>query len=221
MRPALFALCLVFLAACDSDKAAFQTTVMWMDWPAEVNTAASLDVRMVVLPPCIWSAFRAGPSADQSAVTFAPYFLGVREDVLCAARTDPAVNLVLGGLDTTVNAPALTTTAPRTFEIRGATSVYAPAGITWPVRTFGEVTVRPSGADGSRRNAGGIVYRELDTLGCVRIRPVGSYKPGTALVLENPSDTVNLSGAFVRGYIFNLPAPLCGETRGFHLVSRN
>jgi hypothetical protein len=220
MRSFSFVLCLVFLAACDSDKAAFQTTVMWMDWPAEVNTAAPLDVRMVVLPPCIWSAFRAGSSADQSAVTFAPYFLGVREDVLCAARTDPAVNLVLGGLDTTVNAPALTTTSPRTFEIRGATSIPL-AATSWPVRTFGEVIVRPNGADGSRRNAGGIVYRELDTLGCVRIRPVGSYKPGTALVLENPSDTVSLSGSFVRGYIFNLPAPLCGETRGFHLVSQN
>jgi len=210
----------VFLAACDADKAAFQTTVMWMDWPAEVNAAAPLDVRMVVLPPCIWSAFRAGPSVDQSAMTFAPYFLGVRDDVLCAARNDPAVNLVLAGLDTTVPGPPLTAGAPRSFEIRGATLVPLAAN-TWPVRTFGEVIVRPSGASGSRRNAGGLVSQELDTLGCVRIRPVGSYKPGTALVLENPSDTVNLSGAFVRGYIFDLPTPLCGETRGFHLVSRN
>lgn len=215
MRLISLALCLAFLAACDSDKPAFQTTVMWMDWPAEVNTAAPLDVRMVVLPPCLWSAFRAGPSADQSAVTFEPYFLGVREDVLCAAR------LVLGGLDTVVHAPAPATSSPRSFEIRGATSVYTPAGGTWPVRTFGEVIVRPANADASRRNAAGLVYRELDTLGCVRLRPVGSYRPGAALVLENPSDTANLSGAFVRGYIFEPAAPLCGETRVFHLVSRN
>lgn len=221
MRLLVSVLSLAFLAACESEHAAVPTTVMWMDWPAEVNTAAPLDVRMVVLPPCIWSAFRAGPSADESAVTFAPYFLGVREDVLCAARTGPATGLVLGGLDTTVHAPALVSASPRTFEIRGATSVYAPAAMSWPVRTFGEVIVRPSGADGSRRNAGGIVFRELDTLGCVRIRPVGSYKPGTALVLENPDDTVNLSGAFVRGYIFEPAAPLCGETKVFHLVSRN
>ena len=215
MRSFSFVVCLVFLAACDSDQAALQTTpVTWMDWPAEVNTAEQLGVHMVVFAPCVWSAFRAGPSADQSAVTFEPYFLGVREDVLCIAT------LVLGGLDTTVNAPALAASSPRSFEIRGAATLPL-AATSWPVRVFGEVVVRPSGAGGSRRNAGGLVSTEVDTLGCVRIRPIGSYKPGSALVLENPSDTVNLSGAFVRGYIFDLPAPLCGETRGFHLVSRN
>ncbi len=40
-------------------------------------------------------------------------------------------------------------------------------------------------------------------------------------VLEDQADTLGFSLGFVSGYIHDAPAPVCGETRVFHLVSRN
>jgi hypothetical protein len=34
-------------------------------------------------------------------------------------------------------------------------------------------------------------------------------------------DTVGLAGAFVTGYVHDAAAPVCGETRVFHLITRN
>ena len=40
-------------------------------------------------------------------------------------------------------------------------------------------------------------------------------------VLEDQGDTTGLMNAFVRGYIHDAAAPVCGETRVLHLLSRN
>lgn len=225
MRPAAFAtVCFAALGACESDTEIGPVTVQWMDWPAEVAAGTPFAVRLVVFQPCAWTGFRAGLAVDQSAVTFAPYFLDVRQDVLCALRTPPAYGLVVGALDTVETTPGLAADFPRTYEVRAAASVYAgTAGAlsSLPVRTFGQVIVRPSAPDPARRNAAGIVLTEVDTLGCLRIRPLGAYRPGTALVLENLTDTASLSGVFVRGYIYEPATPLCGEPRVFHLLTRN
>jgi hypothetical protein len=106
--------------------------------------------------------------------------------------------------------------------MRGAAFVYTfAAPMSLPVRTFGDVIVRTAGADESRLRAAGDVYLQRDTLGCARIQPLGLYDPDAALVLEDQADTAGLSSAFVRGYIYDAAAPVCGQIRVFHVESRN
>jgi hypothetical protein len=168
--------------------------------------------------------FRPGATADQSAVTFTPYFLTEQDgDILCLQERE-FTSLLVVAMDTAGTAPGLAADFPRAYEMRGAASVYAgpAAGVErFPVRTFGQVTVGVSTPDVSRRNAAGYVFMVVDTLSCVRIQPLGTYQPGTALPLDSQTDTAGVSGAFVRGYIYEPAAPVCGETKVFHLVARN
>lgn len=224
MRHSTFApLCIVLLAACESDTTLKPAIIQWMDWPAEVLVNTPFTVRLIVWQQgCGFGAFRPGVSADQSAVTFSPFFLVEKKNEICLP-TVQRFDIAIGALDTTVTAPALAAAYARTWEMRGEASVYAPAasGTDLPVRTFGEVTVRLSGLDPTRRNAAGMVYTVVDTLGCKRVQPLGVFRTGGALVLENQTDTTGISNSFVRGYIYQPAAPVCGESTVFHLVSRN
>jgi hypothetical protein len=194
-----------------------------MDWPAVVDAGQPFRTRIVVWSVCARNPrFRDGASADLSAVTFAPYFLIDDDPIICAGAA--ATPFVITAIDTAGTAPGLAATFSRTYEIRGTASTNTRAvGLLgpFPVRTFGEVTVGPPGADPSRRNAAGTVAMERDSVGCVRVRPLGLYYVDAALVLEDQADTVGLSYSFVRGYIHDAAAPVCGETRVFHLVTRN
>jgi hypothetical protein len=225
MRSVLVAmLCLACFAACKADNTPISpVTVQWMDWPAVVDAGQPFRTRIVVWGICASNPrFREGVSADLSAVTFAPYFLIDNDPIFCAGAA--ATSFVITAIDTAGTAPGLAATFSRTYEMRGTTSTNTRAlGLLGPlpVRTFGEVTVGPPGADPSRRNAAGTVRMETDSQGCVRVRPVGLYHPGAALVLEDQADTVGLTYSFVRGYIHDAAAPVCGETRVFHLVTRN
>jgi len=88
--------------------------------------------------------------------------------------------------------------------------------------TFGEVIVRPTLPSPSLvRNAAGAVTAQRDSTGCLRIRPSGLLGPGGAIVVENPPDTSTQWWGSVRGYIYQPAAPVCGEPRVFHLVTRN
>src|SRR5204863_8054341 len=89
------------------------------------------------------------------------------------------------------------------------------------VRMVGNVLRRRSGPDTTLRNAGGMVVLQFDIEGCALIRRAGSYKPGLGIVLEDEADTVGVNWVFVRGYIHNAAVPVCGQTRVFHLESRN
>jgi hypothetical protein len=196
-----------------------------MEWPAEVTAATPFTVRLLVTyPVCYPWVFHPAVSADQSAVTFAPYFLVKKVAPVCPPVPQQAVIYPLpnGALDTAGIAPGLAATYPRTFEMRASASVNVPAsqvdGST-PARTFGNVTVRLSNPDTSRRNSAGLAAWWRDNTGCVRLRPVGSSSIG--FVLENQSDTTGLMNAFVRGFLHDAAAPVCGQTRVFQLVSRN
>jgi hypothetical protein len=218
MRAAVFAtLCLSLLAACGLDSKIDPVTVQWMDWPAEVNAGQPFRTRLVVWNVCALDArFRAGVSADQSAVTFAPYFLVSNDKIECL--------LAVIAIDTAGTAPGLAAPSARTYEMRASTMDLAfgvASAQAIPVGTYGEVTVRPTGADPSQRNAAGYAIVDTDSLGCVRLRPAGLYNPDAALVLEDQADTTGLAHAFVRGYIHDVVTPVCGQTRVFHLVSRN
>ena len=219
------AVSLVWLLACEGPKAEVsELTVQWMDWPAEVNAGQPFRTRLVVWTVCALNPqFRAGAHADQSAVTFEPYYLIGHDQIACLTLRSQTL-LAAIAIDTAGMAPGLAATAPRSYEMRGTIPDYARlTAVTqnYSVTRFGDVIVRPSGADQSRRNAGGDVLMEMDSLGCVRVRPVGLYSTGAALVLEDQTDTAGLSHALVRGYIHEAAAPVCGQTRVFHLVSRN
>ena len=221
MRPALFALSFVFLSACEPDSQFAPTIVQWMEWPAEVEAGAPFEVRLILFRPCFAEGFGPGASIDESAITFAPFFKNVRDDMcLPAAQT---VNLVPGSLDTASTIAGLRPALPRTFEMRATADVStgSPLASALPVKTFGEIVVRLGAADPSRRNAGGRAYLVRDTLDCPRIQPNGFLRPGTAYVIDDPADTTGLGWTFVRGYIYVPAAPVCGETEVFHIVSRN
>ena len=225
MRPAAFTtVCLGFLAACEPDAKIDPVTVQWMEWPAEVNAGQPFRTRLVVWGVCALNPqFRAGASADQSAVTFAPYFLVPNDQVECLTERSLAL-FALIAIDTAGMAPGLPAASARTYEMRASNADFAyntQGAPPLPVGTYGEITVRPTGADPSRRNAAGYATRYTDSLGCVRVQPVGLYRPGADLALEDQADTLGLPFAFVSGYIHDAAAPVCGETKVFHLVSRH
>ena len=222
MRPAMFAaISLGLLLACDGpDRKVDPVSVQWMDWPAEVNAGQSFRTRLVVWGVCAQDPqFRAGASADQSAVTFEPYYLVGNDQIYCASLRD--ATLLVGAMDTAGTAPGLAAPTSRTYEMRAGAEVFFALAASIPVRHFGDVLVRPTGANPSQRNGGGTVYLQVDSLGCARISPLGLYNPNSALVLEDQADTSGLSGAFVTGYTHDAAAPVCGETRVFHVVTRN
>lgn len=215
------------LVSCGSDVTIAPVTLQWMEWPAEVLAAKPFPLRLIVIPVavCQRRVFRAGISADQSAVTVAPYYLVEGAPTVCPpieGTAGPFLPVPFFVLDTTTLAPGLATSAPRTFDIRGAADVSvsnAPAANDLPQRTFGQVTVRPSNPDTTRRNAAGIAILVRDTLGCAMVQPYGFFP--SAYMLEDQADTAGVSYAFVRGYLHDAATPVCGRTRVFHLVSRN
>lgn len=226
MRPAMFVLlCVASIAACKSDSGntVQPVTVQWMEWPAEVAAGQPFRTRLIVWGICaIDPRFEAGPSADESAVTFEPYFLLNGDPIYCRAE-QPVDRLVAYSIDTAGMAPALRPDIPRAYEMRASASVYvgtARALASLPVRTFGSVTVLPEPSS-TNHNAAGYVSVGVDTLGCVRVMPGWTYGPERGIVIDNADDTVGIAGAFVRGYIYDLTVPKCGETRAFHLVAVN
>jgi hypothetical protein len=219
-------LCIASVAACKSDSGdtVQPVTVQWMEWPAEVAAGQPFRTRLIVWGICaVDPRFQAGPSADESAVTFEPYFLVSGDPVYCLAA-QPVDRLVAISIDTAGMAPALSPDFPRAYEMRASASVYVGTAraITMPVRTFGSVTVRPGEPNSTNHNAAGYVSVGVDTLGCVRVLPAWTYGPGRGIVIDNADDTDGIGGgAFVRGYIYDLTVPKCGETRAFHLVALN
>lgn len=226
MRPALLASFCVLLAACESDLTISASTVEWMEWPAEVHVATPFMVRMLVSRPgCSQGIYKPGASADQSAVSFAPYFLVKDNPQICPLDAQQ-LDIYYVDLDTAGTAPGLAANYVRTYEMRAASSVYGPERLTAadldvPLRTYGEVTVRlndPDSPESTTRNAGGFANKFVDN-GCVRLQPVGGL--GWSYVLEDQADTTGLAYAFVRGYVHDVVTPVCGQTRVFELLSRN
>lgn len=215
---------LAVLAACESDFSVEQAAIQWLEWPAEVQVALPFEARAILVPPaCVPHTFQSRVTANDSAVTVAPYFLMNRNaDPICPPTTLSFAPLPLIRLDTAVTMPGLN--APGTLEML-ATVPADPAANTAPgyapVRFFGEVTVRAADPDTSRRNAGGVVTMRIDEQGCARIQPAGPYSPDLEYMLEDQVDTTGLNAAFVRGYLHNAAAPVCGFTRVFHLVARD
>ncbi len=229
MRPAMSVLlCLAPLLACsEPDTRIEPAQVNWMEWPAEVLAATSFTVRVVGYGgDCRPEAkLMITPTVDQSAVTFEPYFLVPRAPDPCyyLATESPAstLRLIAPFFDTRAAVPGLEAQVPRTYEIRAGTDVYVRGVLDarLPVRTFGEVAVNTRFGAAARVNAGGLASAARDSRGCVTLHPYGVY-PG--YVIENPpADTAQYWFGFVRGYVYEPAAPVCGASRVFHLVTRN
>jgi len=230
MRLASFVpLLAVPVVACSEPESRIEPAqVGWMEWPAEVSVATPFTARLVGYNPSCAQVqrFVATPAVDQSAVTFEPYFLITgqpnycRLDVMGSAPIDTAsISIVAQFFDTKADVPGLEAEFSRTYEMRAGTNVSARNFLAgFPIRTFGDITVSTAQVENGRTNAGGTAYASRDSLGCVSLHPFGVF-PG--YVIENPpADTAQYWSAFVRGYIYDAPAPVCGESKVFHLVTR-
>jgi len=223
MRPASFVLLLLVpaVACSEPDIRVEPVQVNWMEWPAEASAATSFTVRLVgygVL--CVEVVkFVTAPTVDQSAVTFEPYFLLTGQPQPCRELM-PSSPIIGPLFDTLVAVPGLEAQIPRTFEMRAGTDVSVRGALAaFPIRTFGEITVRGAQVESGRVNAGGLAYARRDSFGCVTLSPYGVY-PGYAI--ENPpADTAQFWSGFVRGYLYKPAAPVCGAATVFHLVTLN
>jgi hypothetical protein len=234
MRFTSFVLLLAIPAAACSepDSRIEPAQVAWMEWPAEVSVTTPFTARLVgYSPTCVQvQKFVTTPGVDQSAVTFEPYFLITGQPVYCrldvmgsAPVNTGSIRLVAQFFDTKADVPGLEAEFSRTYEMRAGTDVYARLGLdglaAFPIRTFGDITVRTAQVENGRINAGGTAYASRDSLGCVLLHPFGVFP---AYVIENPpADTAQYWSGFVRGYIYDAAAPVCGESKVFHLVTRN
>ena len=220
MRPIALA-ALLAVAACESNVRAVSAYPVWMEWPAEVQANDPFRTRLVVWQPCgPIRGFVPSPEADAVSVTFAPYFLVDKDPVACLAGVGFTSDLLVTyALDTSGTAPGLPN--ERVYEMRGATFPcdWCAAPGSGLSASFGYVTVRPVPPPGAPvRNAGGSVFAQRDSVGCTRIRPSGLLGPSGSIVMENPPDTTAQWSGFVRGYIYQPAAPVCGETTVFHFV---
>ena len=213
------------LAACgtEPDTTVIPTSVDWMEWPAEVKAGAPIDVRLVGSEPCgVLLELRAPASVDNSAVTFEPYFVAKKGIGPCPLPASPApeVAIIAVGFDTTTVIDGLPADVDRLYEMRAAVSSFIAlpaAGV--PVRTFGAIAVRVGQPDASRTRVAGFAYEYVDGAGCVRLQPRTLYRTG-GYVIEN-ADSASVLDGMVRGYLYQRVAPLCGESRVFHLESVN
>lgn len=147
MRALYYLPIFVALVACEPDVEISPATVEWMEWPAEVPAATPFSVRLIVSRTCLQGTFQPGISADESAVTFEPYWLIERNAETACLPEARQFDIYYVALDTVGTAPGLAADFARTFEMRAAAAPLAGAKL--PVRTYGDVTVRPSNPDGA------------------------------------------------------------------------
>jgi len=228
MRALSYLPIVAMVAACAPDNiVVVPTNVEWMEWPAEVTAATPFTVRLLVPWPYCYQGeapLNPGTSTNELTVTFEPYFL------LSRHRNAPRPGAACqyhSPVDTVGTVVGLAASVPRAFGVRAASHVvsHTTPAVTLAVQTFGDVTVRQSAPDTTRRNAAGFATKELDNLGCVRLRPsvtlgVGPFDLGPRYVLDDQADKTTFWGTFVHGYIYEAAAPVCGETKVFHLVAR-
>ena len=228
MRRTTFVL-LIAIAACEENEAIIPTQVTWMEWPANVAAGDAFRTRLVTWGVCALNPrFHAGATADESAVTFAPYFTADKGNIACVQERVTVV--ALGAFDTAGTAPGLGADSPRTYEMRAAANVHTVVpvmGETAASRTFGDVTVLPfppppgPPSPYPHLNVGGWARIVIDTLGCARISPSGLYSTKPGVALANQNDSTGLTARFVRGYVTDGEQTVCGETTLFYLLSKD
>jgi hypothetical protein len=177
------------------------TAPAWMEWPAEVRAGAAFDVRFVHYAPGCYDRqeLRVHVERGSSDLTIRSEWLVAGEsNVLCVR--DP------GYADTIVAVAGLAAAADRIYSLL---TLPPDRG---PIRTMGTILVRPTAALSDHANGAGYVTGGTDFEGCaVMQRPFDAPVP-----VENPP--AGTWQGFVRGYFFTPTAPLCGQTRAFHVA---
>lgn len=174
----------------------------WMEWPAEVRAGVPFQVRLVNYAPGCYARLELRVYVDRGASALAfrlEWLVEGPSNVLCLR--DP------GYSDTLVTIAGLAATADRTYDL---TTIPPDRG---PVVTVGTVLVRPSAPLSDQTNGAGYASGATDIEGCaVMQRPFEAPIP-----VDNPPGAT--WEGFVRGYFFTPAAPLCGQSRVFHVVT--
>lgn len=193
--------------------------VNWMEWPTEVRAGTPFTVRLVGFAPFCGpnDGFNGAPQVSDSAVTFQPYFIVPDRQSACPLTAgQPLSPFLAPSFDTTAAVQGLASAGTYDMLASAFAETFAPSD-AYPVRAFGTVTVRADSADTSRTAAAGQIYTWRDTLSCLHVATPGII---FGYVLENPPDTTTYWSGFVQGYLYTPAAPLCGQKRVFHLVTR-
>ena len=175
----------------------------WIEFPAEVREAEPFDLRVVVWGPGCYEhqELRVHVMVGTSYVTVRSEFVVDGQNNSVACLRDPAP------YDTTVTVPGLALIPNAAYVIE-----IVPSGQT-PWIPSGSVAIRGASEsiDRDKIRAAGAVTGTTDIEGCaVMQRPFDAPIP-----VENPPSATWIG--FVRGYLFTPAAPLCGQTRAFHI----
>lgn len=198
------------VAACtEPDEVfTFSNQPIWTEWPAEVRAGTPFDLRYIaVLPGChVKYSLRIEAQLSDSAVLFnAPLVISAEDVSPCHIKF----------IDTAITVSGLAGGADRTYQLLLAPPPEGPPRApndSQPPRVLGSILVRPTGPLSDRVNVSGGASGQLDPGGC----PVIRWYPVNAMVpIENPPAETWLG--LVRGYLFTVATPMCGQTRAFHL----
>lgn len=190
------------LAACmEPDVQVFHSEPVWMQWPAEARAGVPFDMRLV--------GYAAGCYTRQELrVDVEPFDEGVAFRLLWVVEGQPDPACDPGFYDTTVTVPGLAATAARSYWIWRVNPTVPQ------LTTIGTILVRPTAPATGRVNAGGrVINGSTDTEGCAVMQRLFE---GPVPVENPPAPTWQ---GFVFGYFFTPAAPLCGQTRAFHVDS--
>lgn len=201
MRPAVLALlCLGSVAACgplEPNSPVEPLFASWMEWQAEVQEGKPVEVLIVGLMGC-GSQYVRRYEVDEanSTIVFNPYEI---------VPEQPCVNIAPSMFTDKISLLGL---KPGTYKLRSGEQV------------FGEVKVIAEPPTAPPLNGAGRAEVMRDPDNCLRLRPAMSFivRP---MLLENPPDTTSgWLSRFVTGHIIEVAAPVCGNARVFHLLTR-
>lgn len=172
----------------------------WMAWPAEVRAGVNFNVRLVVHAPGCYPRqdLQVGVFRSAADIAFqAEWLVEGTSSGVC----DP------GYVDTLVALTGLPATTDSTYR------VFAVPVESGPFLLMGTLLARRTAALSNNTGAAGTAVGSTDIEGCAVMQPPFD----SPIPVENPPAATWMG--FVRGYFFTPAAPLCGQTRAFHVDS--
>lgn len=193
------------VAACTepADVRRMETTAAWLEYPAEVRAGAPFELRAVFYAPGCFDSQVLRVTQERYLNT-----VGIRAEWLVEGESSPlCLRADPGYVDTVLAVAGLPATADSIYYI-------VPLYPDLPPRPVaGTVLVRPTAPLNTDRVIGhGQVVGGTDIEGCAVMQP-----PFSAPVPVDNAPSAQWTD-YVLGYFFTPTAPLCGQTRAFHVV---
>jgi len=186
-----------------SDVTILAPEAAWIEWPAEVRAGEPFDVRLVGYYPGCYPRQELRIEVLRTDVQVA-----VRTEWLIEGANDNNPLCDPGLYDTLVTVAGLAAANDRTYEVL---TVHPDRP---PPRPVGTILVRPTGPIATDpRNGLGTVVGSTDIEGCAVMQRAFD----APIPVDNPPADQWLG--YVFGYFFTPAAPLCGQTRVFHLTA--